>query len=273
MSEQIILPFVLAYSVANNVEAETEAVQGKLSAAGFEIVGVAKPFNHARVVCFTSESVKAKASSKVLGCFASCLRASITQNGDNVEVSWTNPRYIGSYCRVEGSYDEEYNKLVASLGEQQSFGTKKPLTDAKLRKYHYKLGMPFFNEPWMLGSFSSHDDACNAVEKNLSANARGARKVYRIDLSNNETIFGVVLESGKFSDETVMSKIDIVSPFHTAHLPVEVAVVANDVIAHSPKFRIAINFSDLKMVGNHSFASIMECPTFYEKTFKALAQK
>lgn len=273
MSETTILPFVLAYKSSSDFNEEVDKVKSKLQDAGYSITGVAEPFDGASIICVITDSLKEKAALKVLGCFAACQRVSVTKNEDQVEVSWSNPKYTGAVCRIEGDYSQDYDKMAACLGKEEEFGTKKPLTDAKLRKYHYKLGMPYFNEPWKLASYSSHQEACDALSSNLENNDMGVKKVYQVSVRDSETIFGVVVKDGHYCDEYIMKKIDTTTPRHTAHLPVEMAVIGNDIIAHSPKFRIAIHFSDLKMVGNNSFASIMECPTFFEKIFKKLAKK
>merc|ERR1712137_807829 len=256
MTDVIVLPFVLAYVSETDVNSELENVKEKLTERNFEIVGVADPSDSIRIVCFTSEILKERAASKKLGGFASCLRVAITQTQSGVEVSWTNPKYLGAICRV-----------------QEEFGAKHPLTDAKARKYHYKVGMPYFNEPMMLGKHSSHEAACQVLEQNLASNSVHCKQVYKVTVNDSETMYGVQVCGGDFPDTQILKKIDITSPHHTAHLPYEIAVVDNNIIALSPKFRIAIHWTDLKMVGNNSFASIMECPKFYEKTFKKLSKQ
>merc|ERR1712137_520139 len=272
MTDEIVLPFVLAYVSETDVNSELENVKEKLTERNFEIVGVADPSDSIRIVCFTSEILKERAASKKLGGFASCLRVAITQTQSGVEVSWTNPKYLGAICRVQEKYDDTYDELVTAIGKQEEFGAKQPLTDAKARKYHYKIGMPYFNEPIVLAKYSSHEEACQALEKNLASNSLHCKQIFKIPLKNNETMYGVQIDGGEFPDSFVMKKIDVKAPYHTAHLPYEIAVVDSNIIAHSPKFRIAIHFTDLKMVGNNSFASIMECPKFYEKTFKKLSR-
>ena len=275
MSDTTFLPFILAYTANDSdVAAVSSQVESKIIDAGFVVAGIAKPFDDAAIICITNDELKEKAASKPLGCFAVCQRVSITKNGDRIEVTWTNPKYMGAVCRIQEDYSGIYDQLAACLGNEEEFGAKKALTDAKLRKYHYKLGMPYFNEPWKLASYSSHEEACDVLSSNLASNSLGLVKVYQVTVTGKEeTTFGVTVTEGQFTDEHIMKKIDTTTPRHTAHLPVEIAVVGKDIIAHSPKFRIAISFTDLKMVGNNSFASIMECPSFFEKIFKKIAKK
>lgn len=46
----------------------------------------------------------------------------------------------------------------------------------------------------------------------------------------------------------------------TGHLPYELLVTGGDVTALAGRFRIAINFPDLSMLGSHGFTSIMCAP-------------
>jgi hypothetical protein len=65
-----------------------------------------------------------------------------------------------------------------------------------------------------------------------------------------------------------MSEIDFKDIRSTAHLPYELLVNGNEVEALHARFRIAINFPDLSMMGSNSFMNIMSTP---KALFKALA--
>ena len=61
------------------------------------------------------------------------------------------------------------------------------------------------------------------------------------------------------------------NPRHTAHLPYEMAIIDNKVFALHPRFRIAIGFPDLKMVGDHGFMKLMKTPEAIEKALTLAA--
>ena len=197
MTNELLFPFVLAYIGSDDVNTELETVKSKLTGTNFEIVGVADPSETTKIVCFTSQALKERASSKKLGGFAVCLRVALTETKPgSVEVSWTNPKYLGAICRIQESYDDTYDELVNAIGKQEEFGAKHPLTDAKARKYHYKLGMPYFNEPMILAKHSSHEEACQVLEGNLASNSVHCKQVYKVNVSENETMYGVQVEGG-----------------------------------------------------------------------------
>jgi hypothetical protein len=70
-------------------------------------------------------------------------------------------------------------------------------------------------------------------------------------------------------DKFIMSEIDFRDIKSTAHLPYEVLVSGNKIYALYARFRIAIDFPDLAMMGSNSFMNIMKSP---EAIRKALQQ-
>jgi hypothetical protein len=65
----------------------------------------------------------------------------------------------------------------------------------------------------------------------------------------------------KYMDDAfIMSEIDFKEIRSTAHLPYDMLVTGNKVEALHARFRIAINFPDLSMMGSNSFMNIMPSP-------------
>ena len=81
-------------------------------------------------------------------------------------------------------------------------------------------------------------------------------------------------EDDKYMDDRfIMSEIDFHDVKSTAHLPYEVLVSGNKVYALYARFRIAINFSDLSMMGKNSFMNIMSSPNAIKDALKKTVQK
>ena len=133
-----------------------------------------------------------------------------------------------------------------------------------IKGYHYTFGMEYFDEPNSLAAYDSYEEAVAAVEKGLAAKAGGVSKVYRIDVpGKKQTLFGVALASStnKYMDDTfIMNEIDFKEVRSTAHLPYDILVTGEEVEALHARFRIAINFPDLSMMGSNSFMNIMPSP-------------
>jgi len=80
----------------------------------------------------------------------------------------------------------------------------------------------------------------------------------------SESVFGVSIKGDGDSkyrdDQFIMKEIDFRDTKSTAHLPYEVLVSGGKVYALYARFRIAINFPDLSMMGKNSFMNIMKTP-------------
>jgi hypothetical protein len=70
-----------------------------------------------------------------------------------------------------------------------------------------------------------------------------------------------------------MKEIDFKPLRSTAHLPYEILVSKGAVQALHAKFRIAVNFPDLSMMGDHSFMRIRCAPDSIEKALAAATAK
>jgi hypothetical protein len=167
--------------------------------------------------------------------------------------------------------------LEKALGRVEEFGAKGMLA-RQARKYHYMMGMEYFDEPSELAEYASYEEAVKAVDGKLSDNPNGVSKVYRVDIpGKQETVFGVGMkgsgDSKAMDDQFIMSEIDFRELKSTAHLPYEVLVSGNKVYAQYARFRIAINFPDLSMMGKNSFMNIMKAPEAIRKALQNTVKK
>ena len=273
LADELLKPFVLASKGPGTLQEKADAAKSALAANGFTVVGSYSPYPTAIVIAVTNDELKANAAKSEMGGFGAVQRVAVTKVGDNLEVSFTNPEYLANAYRMKGDLKNVRAALEKALGKVEDFGAK-GLTAAQLRKYHYMFGMEYFNEPKTLAEYASYEEAVKAVEENLRAGKFGVTKVYRVDVpGKKETLFGVALHTPdkNASDAYIMSKIDSKEPKSTAHLPYEMLVTDNKVIALYARFRIAISFPDLSMMGSNSFASIMAAPDAINKALRQTA--
>ena len=171
------------------------------------------------------------------------------------------------------------DKLTKVLGNQEQFGSRKGLRVKKLRKYHYMFGMEYFDDTNMheLAQYPNHKAALSTVEKNLKSSLGGVTQVYRIDIpGKDEVVFGVGMKKPKggdkyMDDSYIMGIIDFTDKKGTAHLPYEILVSDKRVYHLYARFRIAINFPDLSMMGDNSFMNIVESPEALKKVLTRVA--
>ena len=254
-------PFVLASRATGDVEASVAAAKQKLAAAGLEVAGSYSPYEGAVVLAVTSPALREAAAKSRFGGYAAAQRVAVTRVGDEIQTTYTNPVYMQHAYRMAGDLAPVAQALEAALGRVEEYGPDEGRRPKDLRGYHYMVSMPYFDEPWKLASFETHRAAVEAVASGLAHEQGGTRLVYRIDVPGaEETVFGVGLSAGCGGDEHVMKEIDFKPLRSTGHLPYEVLVSGKDVYALHAKFRIAVNFPDLKMMGSHSFMNIRCAP-------------
>lgn len=268
--DAVLKPFVLGSKGAGDLVQKVEATKAALTKAGFTVVGSYSPYANTTIVIATNDELKTTAAKSELGGFGAAQRVSIVKVKDEVQVAYANPAYWANIYRMAGELKDTAAKLQAALGKVEEFGAK-GMTVAQLRKYHYKMMMPYFDDPDRLVLHASHEEAVRQVEAGLAAGKQGVTKVYRIDIpGKKEVVFGVAMkgstEKDKFMDEKfIMSEIDFKDVKSAAHLPYEVLVVDRFVFAQSARFRIAASFPDLSMMGENSFMRIMESPDAIKK--------
>ncbi len=262
--DAVLKPFVLASAGPGDLAQKLEATKAALTKAGFTVAGSYSPYPGAAVIGVTDDELRSNAAKSEHSGFGAAMRVALTKVGDQIQVSYTNPLYLANAYRMAGDLKDTAAKLQTALGKVEEFGAK-GLTSAKLRQYHYMFGMEYFNEPNTLASYASYEGALKAVEAGLAAGKYGVTKVYRIDIAGKkETLFGVAMKGegdNKYMDDKyIMSEIDFKDVKSTAHLPYDILVSGNKVYALYARFRIAISFPDLSMMGANSFMNIMKAP-------------
>jgi hypothetical protein len=274
-------PFVLGSRGPGDFDAKVQASKEALKAAGFQILGEYTPYENtfvdkAHVIIVTNDELKKAAAMTEYGGFAAPWRVGVTKVGDEIQVAYANPTYIANAYRLKSDLSGVSQALKQALGAQEEFGSKKGLTARKLQKYHYTFGMEYFDDPYELAEYKSHKEAVAAIEKNLARGVAGVTKVYRLDLPNNVTVFGVARKAPSeaeidMDEEHIMAEVDFDELKGTAYLPYEIMVYGNKVVALHMRFRMAVHYPDLKMMGSNSFMNIMPSPNAIQKALTAAA--
>ncbi len=270
-------PFILASMATGNVADKITDVKQSLTENGFEVVGDFSPYDAAHIIVVTNETLKKAAASHPRAGYVAAQRVAITKVGDQIQITYTNPAYMAAAYRVQSDMSSVTAAFAAALGSMKEFGSDDGMSKKELARYNYTFGMEHFDDPYYLASYNSHEKAVAAVEKGLAAKAGGASRIYRIDIPGTEQVlFGMALSSAttnnKFMDDAfIMGKIDFKEIRSTAHLPYEILVTGDEVEALHARFRIAINFPDLSMMGSNSFMSIMQSPDAIKKSLTKVA--
>jgi len=273
-AEQKHLPFVLASNDAGSIADKLEGTKSALQANGFEIAGEYSPFAGAHIVVVTNAELKKAAASHDRGGYIAAQRISLTEMSGKTQVSYTHPFYMAKAYAIKSDLKATSAALKKALGYVKGFGPDEGKTAEELGEYHYTFGMEYFDEPLELASGKG---LVGTIEKNLAAKKKGAMEVYRIDIpGTKQTLIGVGMkapnEGAKYMDEKfIMSEIDFKPLRSTAHLPYEILVKGDEAEALHARFRIAINFPDLSMMGANSFMNIMSSPDAIKDVLTAVA--
>jgi len=140
--------------------------------------------------------------------------------------------------------------------------------------------MPYFDDPYELGSFETYEAAINAVESGLAAEGDPLTLVYRIDIpGKKQTVFGVGMKATSDADEEMdideakqLSIVDFEGYSKVAYFPYEILVDETEIEALHMKFRMAVHFPDLSMMGKHGFTKLMSSPGATKDAFEDLVE-
>jgi hypothetical protein len=268
MADTLYQPFVLASVNETGLQEQTAATIKALEKAGFTVAGQYAPLEKARVIVVTNANLMSIAALSEKGGYGAGQRVSITERNDKTEVAFINPLYIQHAYRMGGDMQSVYEHLSEVLGNTERYGAEKKMTAKKLAKYHYKPLMPYFDDPYELGSFDSHEAAIAAVEEGLAAEGDPLSQIYRIDIpGKQQTVFGVGMKATSNAEEEIdidekhqLSIVDFEGYSKVAYFPYEILVNGSEVEALPMKFRMAVHFPDLSMMGEHGFTKLMSSP-------------
>jgi len=263
-ADTLYKPFVLASVNEGTLEDTTKDTIKALKGAGFEIAGQYAPIEGTNIIVATNDAMKVFAARTDRGGYAVGQRVSVSEADGKVEVAYINPVYIQYAYRVDGDMQPIYDSLSSALGKvKECGGGDKKMTAKKLGKYHYMMGMQYFDDPYELGSFDSHEAAVAAVETGLAKPGDALSQVYRIDIpGTDQTVFGVGMiktneDEDNFDSTFQMDVVDFDGCKKRAYFPYEVLVKGNDVEALHMRFRMAVHFPNLSMMGGHGFTKLM----------------
>jgi hypothetical protein len=273
-AETTYQPFVLASVNDTSLDKQTEATTSALEQAGFMVVGQYSPVEDSNVIVVTSENLMAVAALSEKGGYGAGQRVSVSLRDNKTEVTFVNPLYIQHAYRLEGDLQSVYDQLSQVLGNMEAFGAKKKMTAKKLAKYHYMMAMQRFDDPSELGSFDSHEAALAAVEKGLAVEGDALTQIYRIDIpGKDQSVFGVGMKATNSEEEDIdstfqMSIVDFEGYSKVAYFPYEVLVSGKEVEALHMRFRMAVHFPDLSMMGEHGFTKLISAPGATQNALK-----
>lgn len=256
----------------------SEELQNKIVDAGFQLVGAYQVAGNSDLltICFTNDYLKdvcAKHNDR--GALASVLKMALKKESDGVEISLLHPNYM-----FHAYFGRDYEKQATSLnkidsiskailesyGQASTFGGSLKADD--LEGYHYKVMMPYFDDPIELEAYASFDEGLKYIQDKIDTSGDDIKLVYQvIDKANQTAVFGlgfIDLEKGE------PYFLPIIGDRHIAAMPYEIILQGTTVSMLHGKYRFALYWPELSM---GTFMKIMSTPGDVEDAMESLTEK
>lgn len=258
-----LAPFIEGTTLDGSLDQADKSTQAALTKAGFEVVGHYSPVKNVVVLSITNPSMLQNAVATPRGGYGAAVSISLEEQNGKTLVSYMNPSYVAAGYRLASDNSSVTQSLAKVLGSVKSFGAK-PRTAAQLHDYQYAFGMETFNDPIDLGGYPSFSAADQKITSRLQAKKDGVGLVYKIKLpTKDEIVYGVDLSSSNADANGVqlIDSVDTGKPHRYAFLPYEVLLKDKEAEALSLRFRMALFFPDLPMMGGDaSFFKLRNAP-------------
>ncbi len=279
---QELKPYTMGAQSTETLDVVREKTGQALSAAGFTILGQYQPALDEMRWVFIVNSPEMIESVQAIGGltgFAAALRVGLTVENDTVNISYTNPIYLGNayfqknFPDVEAKFllvQEKLKQAMEGLGtvQDEAFGAEEGMTPKDIRKYHYMFGMEYFQDVVELTEFSSYEVGKSIIQSKLSKGG-DTEQVYAYEVPGQKLkLYGIAL-SGESGEEHFLPIIDISTPKHTAFLPYEILLMGNTAVMMHGRYRIALAFPDLTMT---TFSKIMSTPGAIEDLMRSVTE-
>jgi len=275
---QDLSPYIKVGKSVESIDSVASKVMSTLKANGFKVLGAYNPSKKAtlKVIAFTKYDLKTKVV-KIAdrGALAAIFKVGLEKKNGNVIISYTNPDYIlraylmdnyATYKSTFVKFSKDLKTALSTLGNEfLPFGGT--VEADKLKKYHYKVMMPYFTDPVALHEFDSFEEGLATIQNNLKAKKGKTKLVYKLVYSKEKVaVFGVGLES---DDEGEGQFLPTIGEAHVAALPYEIILQGNKATMLHGKYRIALHWPELTM---GTFMKIMSTPGNIEDALEAVCE-
>lgn len=278
MAQQTYAPFFKTDPQSKSISELNDELIRSLETNDFEIVGTYNPMQSEDmlVICFTrSDLQKATLSFEDRGALASVLKIGLLKSESGVSISLQNPMYmfyayfrddIGNQMEVLKGINKDAKMVLSDLyGKLSSFGGA--LTAKKLANYHYKVMMPYFDDPVELETYASFEEGLAYIQKKLAV-SNTVKAVYtQVYKEQKVAVFGLAFNDVENGEPKYLP---IIGESHLSALPYEIILQGKEVTMLPGKYRIALYWPELTM---GTFMKIMSTPGDIEDAFKEITEK
>jgi len=275
---QELSPYIKIGESTESIKELSERVISVLKDNSFTVLGTYNPSNKSslKVIAFTRRDLS-NASIKVKdrGALAAVFKVGLVKKNDIVIISYTNPDYIlraylgdnySAYSDTFKTFSADLKTVFSAIGNEFTpFGGT--VQADKLKKYHYKIMMPYFSDPVVLNEFASFEEGVKTIENGLNSKEGNTKLVYKLVYNNAKVaVFGVGLLN---KEEGESHFLPIIGEDHVAALPYEIILQDKVATMLHGKYRLALHWPELTM---GTFMKIMSTPGDIEDALEGLCQ-
>jgi len=278
LTAQEYSPYYKVAVKSGNIAEVAKTYQLLVENEGYNIIGNYHPEGKESlyVVCFTNDRLKdLSIRFKDRGALGAVLRMGFVEKDGKTTVSIVNPYYmfyaywgsqIGNNEKDVNNMAEDILKVFRNKGVLSAFGGS--LEKEDLPEYHYKIMMPYFDDPDELEEFDSFEDGLAVIRKNLAAEKGNTLKVYELVFPGKKiAVFGV----GLLDKETGEANfLPIIGEDHIAAMPYEIILQGKEATSLAGKYRFALYWPELTM---SEFMKIVSTPGDVEDTMEGLTEE
>lgn len=275
---QDLAPYIKIGESNGTIQEASELVINTLKDNSFLVLGSYNPANSnsMKVIAFTNEALKNTVIKvKDRGALAAVTKVGLVKKDGKVTISYTNPDYIlraylrenyTTYKSVFEQYSADLRTAFKGIGNEfEPFGGT--VAADKLKKYHYKIMMPYFTDPVSLQEFSSFEEGLSIIQQNLKNKKGNTSQVFKLVYHGQQVaVFGVGLRNKEDGESHFLPKIGVE---HAAALPYEIILQGKEATMLHGKYRIALHWPDLTM---GTFMKIMSTPGDIEDRLEGLCE-
>jgi len=266
-------PFVEGAPFAGDIDAAVADARGKLESQGFDIVGDYAPTEGVHIVVVSNEAMRQTAAKTKRGGYGAVLSVAFEQTDDGTRISYQNPQYIANGYRLDDDNEAAFQALAGALGAKGYFGAE-PISEANLRTYQYAFGLETFVDAVDLGSFRSFSAADKQITERAQNGELGTQLVYRVKIpGKDQIVYGVAMQTDdpNAHGAALVQAVDHDAPRGYAFLPYPVLLDGNAAETLNLRFRMALFFPDLPMMGGDaSFFKLRSAPDAVNKLLIAV---
>jgi hypothetical protein len=275
---QKLTPYIKIGTSSNSIQQISDQVIATLNSNSFTVLGNYHPAgkDHLKIIAFTRNDLKSTVVKvKDRGALAAVYKVGLVSIDGQVSISYTNPEYVlraylqndfDKYTTIFSKFSSDLKTTFSSLGNEFTpFGGT--VDSENLKKYHYKIMMPYFTDPIKLKEFDSFEEGIKTIEFNLASTKGNTKLIYKLEYkSENIAVFGIGLKSTKDGEAYFLPTI---GEAHAAALPYEIILQGKKATMLHGKYRLALFWPELTM---GTFMKIMSTPRDIEDTLESLCQ-